>query len=80
MRVTPGLDVWTPKKSLNSGGALAMSMNVAALMYDGKDRFGSRTKASPSPLAGTIQLSANFRGDFVFMLAGSQLHGSWVAR
>ena len=36
MRVTPGCNVcgWTPKKSLSSGGAFAMSKNVAALMVN----------------------------------------------
>ena len=48
-RVTAGLGVCVPKKSLYSRGVVMMSKCVAALMKEGKERRGSRSKSSPAP-------------------------------
>jgi hypothetical protein len=48
-RVTAGFGVCVPKKSLYSRGVVQISTYVAALMKDGNERFGSRSKSSPAP-------------------------------
>ena len=76
MRVTPGFGVWTlPKKSLNSGGVLTISINVAALMKEGKERLGSRTKSSPCPSAIMRVACASWSGS-VGLVSGANRSGS----
>ncbi len=50
-RAIAGLGVLVPKKSLYSRGVVTMSRCVAALMKEGKERCGSRSRSSPAPSA-----------------------------